>query len=174
MTSIQQRLLSSCQNPIEPSNRECLVLKHILDELKVEDKRYLVDVEDETHRSPLFHAIENGKPAHYLRLLLEFPVRLTSRVLVYAIRYGTIELLQLLHEYGADFRQTHQGLSLLHECILLHRNHLIRFLIDQGGVRDTLDDEGVTLDDLDQSECSGSRQPNAVDVRCLSHECRSH
>lgn len=133
MANIQQRLLSSCQNPID---RECLVLQHILDELKVQDKRYLVDAEDETNRSPIFHAIESEKPLHFLRLLLEFPVRLTSRVLLCAIRRGNIDLLELLHEYGADFRQTHHGLSLLHECILLHKNHLIRFLIDKGQVGD--------------------------------------
>jgi ankyrin repeat protein len=136
MANIQQRLLSSCQNPIDPNNEECLVLKHILDELKVQDKQYLVDAEDETHRSPVFHAIESGKPLHYLRLLLEFPVRLTSRVLLCAIRNGDIDLLQLLHEYGADFRETHHGLTLLHECILLHKNHLIQFLIDKGEVGD--------------------------------------
>jgi ankyrin repeat protein len=134
ISAIQQRLLSCCRDPIDESNDELLALKDLLIELRQEDRRYLIDVEDETHRSPLFHAIESGKSLNFLEELLEFQIRITSRILICAIRYGNFEILKLLQKYGADFRQSYHGISLLHECILLHKNNLISFLIEEGGV----------------------------------------
>jgi len=99
-----------------------------------EEQWHLIDAEDETNRSPLFYAIETGKSLEFIRLLLEYDIRITDRILLCAVRYGNLEILKLLLEYNADFRQTYQGLSLLHECILLHKNHLISFLIEQAGV----------------------------------------
>jgi hypothetical protein len=132
--TIQQRLLNLCRDPIDPNNDELLLLKNILKEIDQSSRLYLIDAEDETHRAPLFYAIESGKSLDFLRQLLEYEVRITNRILVCAIRYGNLEILKLLHQYGADFRQSYHGLSLLHECILLHKNHLISFLIEDGGV----------------------------------------
>lgn len=132
--AIQERLLSCCRDPIEQNNDELLLLKNVLNEIIQEDKRYLIDVEDITNRAPLFHAIESGKSLNFIKQLLDFQVRVTSRVLLSAIRYGNLDILKLFHEHGADFRQSYSGLSLLHECILLHKNNLIGFLIEQGDV----------------------------------------
>jgi ankyrin repeat protein len=131
---IQQRLLDLCRHPTHATNDELGLLKNILEEINQEERLYLIDAEDETHRAPLFYAIESGKSLDFLRQLLEYDVRITNRILLCAIRYGNLEILKLLHQYGADFRQSYHGLSLLHECILLHKNHLISFLIEQGGV----------------------------------------
>lgn len=122
-------------NPIDDEDSQ-RVLRNLLEELRRNDKKYIVDLEDPTHRAPLFHAIESGKSLDFIRLLLDFPARLTSRILLCAIRCGHIDLLHLLHQYRANFRQTSHGLSLLHECVLLHKNHFIRFLIDQGQVNE--------------------------------------
>jgi len=111
-----------------------LLLKNILKEIYQKERLYLIDVEDETHRAPLFYAIESGKSLDFLGQLFEYQVRITNRILLCAIRYGNLDILKLLHQYGADFRQSYHGLSLLHECILLHKNHLITFLIEEGGV----------------------------------------
>ncbi len=132
--TIQQRLLSCCRDPINHNNDEFLLLKNILLEINQQDKHYLIDAEDSTHRAPLFHAVESGKPLNFLKQLLDFQVRVTSRILLCAIRYGNLDILKLFHEYGADFRQTYYGISLLHECILLHKNNLISFLIEETGV----------------------------------------
>ncbi len=134
MPTIQERLLSCCRNPINQNNDEFLLLKNLLLEINQQDKHYLIDAEDATHRAPLFHAIESGKPLNFLKQLLDFQVRVTSRILLCAIRYGNLDVLKLFHEYGADFRQTYYGISLLHECILLHKNNLISFLIEETGV----------------------------------------
>lgn len=131
---IQQRLFDLCRNPSDPTNDELSLLKEILSEINQEERLYLIDAEDETHRAPLFYAIESGKSLDFLRQLLEYDVRVTNRILLCAIRYGNLDILKLLHEYNADFRQSYYGLSLLHECILLHKNHLISFLIEEGGV----------------------------------------
>jgi len=132
--TIQQRLLNLCRDPLDPNNDELLLLKNVLIEINQNETLYLIDAEDETHRAPLFYAIESGKSLDFLRQLLEFKVRITNRILLCAIRYGNLDILKLLHKYGADFRQSYHGLSLLHECILLHKNHLITFLIEEGGV----------------------------------------
>jgi ankyrin repeat protein len=134
--TIQQRLFRCCQNPIDENTDELSVLKNLLIEINPKDKRYLIDIEDETHRAPLFHAIESGKSLNFLKELLDFHIRLTSRILLCAIRYGNIHVLKLLHQHGADFRQSYHGISLLHECILLHKNNLISFLIEEGNVSD--------------------------------------
>jgi ankyrin repeat protein len=131
---IQQRLFNLCRDPIDQNNDELVLLKNVLIEIIQEEKLYLIDAEDETNRAPLFYAIESGKSLDFLQQLLEYDVRITNRILLCAIRYGNLEILKLLHEYGADFRQSYHGLSLLHECILLHKNHLISFLIEEGGV----------------------------------------
>ncbi|CAF0737169.1 unnamed protein product [Adineta ricciae] len=131
---IQEQLLSCCRDPIESNEDELFLLNHILAEVEYQHKRHLVDAEDATHRAPLFHAIESGKSLHFLRRLLDFQVHITSRILICAIRYGNLDTLRLFHEYGADFRQSYHGLSLLHECILLHKNNLISFLIEQAGI----------------------------------------
>jgi ankyrin repeat protein len=131
---IQQRLFDLCRNPTDSTNDELGLLKDVLLEINQEERLYLIDAEDETHRAPLFYAIESGKSLDFLRQLLEYDVRITNRILLCAIRYGNLDILKLLHQYGADFRQSYHGLSLLHECILLHKNHLISFLIEEGGV----------------------------------------
>jgi len=131
---IQQRLFDLCRNSTDSTNDELGLLKDVLLEINQEERLYLIDAEDETHRAPLFYAIESGKSLDFLRQLLEYDVRITNRILLCAIRYGNLDILKLLHQYGADFRQSYHGLSLLHECILLHKNHLISFLIEEGGV----------------------------------------
>jgi ankyrin repeat protein len=132
--TIQQELRKLCRDSIDPNNDELLLLKNILKEINQKERLYLIDAEDDTHRAPLFYAIESGKSLDFLRQLLEYQVRITNRILLCAIRYGNLDILKLLHQYGADFRQSYHGLSLLHECILLHKNHLITFLIEEGGV----------------------------------------
>ena len=131
---IQQRLFDLCRNATDSAQDELDLLKNILLELKKQDRLYLIDAEDETHRAPFFHAIENGKSLEFLRQFLDYEVRLTHRILLCAIRYGNLDILKLLHQYGADFRQSYYSISLLHECILLHKNDLISFLIEQGEV----------------------------------------
>ena len=141
ISTIQQRLISCCHDPVVSNHDyELVSLKNILEEISQQNRRYLIDVEDESYRAPLFHAIESGKSLNFLRLLLDFQVRLTSRILLGAIRYGNLNLLKLLHEYGADFQQTYHGISLLHESILLHKNNLLEFLIETGGVSTLLGD----------------------------------
>jgi ankyrin repeat protein len=110
------------------------LIQNILEELNKEQSLYLIDAEDGIQRAPLFDAIESGESIDFIRQLLKYDVQITNRILLCAIRYGNLDVLKLLHEYGADFRQTFHGLSLLHECILLHKNHLISFLIEEGGV----------------------------------------
>lgn len=134
----QEKLLALCRDPWESNENELIVLKDLLVGLGKEERWHLIDTEDETNRAPLFYAIESGKSIDFLRTLLEYDVRITNRILLCALRYGNMEILELLNEYGADFRQTFHGLSLLHECILLHKNHLIRFLIEKGGVSEIL------------------------------------
>lgn len=131
---IQQQLFDLCRNQAESTQDELQLLKTILLEMKQGGKLYLIDTEDETHRAPFFYAIENGKSSDFLRQLLAYEVRLTHRILLGAIRYGSLDILKLLHQSGADFRQSYYNISLLHECILLHKNDLISFLIEQGGV----------------------------------------
>jgi len=126
-----QKLVALCQDSSISNVDE---LKTHLSEMTKEEQWHLIDAEDETNRSPLFYAIETGKSLEFIRLLLEYDIRITDRILLCAVRYGNLEILKLLLEYNADFRQTYQGLSLLHECILLHKNHLISFLIEQAGV----------------------------------------
>ena len=138
ITTMHQRLVSCCRDPLDGIDNSFTVLKGLLNEISDDKKRYLIDVEDETNRAPVFHAIESAKPLDFVRQLLDFPVRLTHRIVFCAVRYGTIETLQLLHQYGADFRQPYHGISVLHECILQHKNHLIRFLVDHGNVRPLL------------------------------------
>ena len=135
MQTIQQRLTSCCCDPNDENLDE---LKKLLSEINTKDKRYLIDVEDPNNRSPLFHAIKSGKSINFLKELLEFQVRFTSRITLCAIRYGNLDILELLHQYGADFRQSHHGISFLHECILLHKNNLISFLIEKAGVSNLL------------------------------------
>jgi ankyrin repeat protein len=136
MATIQQRLFTCCRSSVDTDHHSCSLLKSLLSELDDNNQQFLVDIEDDTDRSLLFYAIESGKSLDFLRQLLDYRARLTSRILLASIRYGTFDLLRLLHRYGANFRQTHHGLSLLHECILLHKNHFIRFLIEQGDVSD--------------------------------------
>lgn len=131
---IQQQLFDLCRTQTESTQDELHLLKTVLLEIKQGGKLYLIDTEDETHRAPLFYAIESGKSVDFLRLLLDYEVRLTHRILLGAIRYGSLDILKLLHQYGADFRQSYYSVTLLHECILLHKNDLISFLIEQGGV----------------------------------------
>ena len=133
--TLQRRLFDCCQDQRDENNDDLLSLNHILIEINRQNKQYLIDAEDETYRAPLFHAIENGKSLYFLQQLLGFPARITTRILICAIRYGNLNVLQLLHQYGADFKQSYHGLSLLHECILLHKNDLIPFLIEAGGVK---------------------------------------
>ena len=135
IATIHQRLISCCRDPLDSTDNNIVVLQDLLNEISDDKKRYLIDVEDETNRAPVFHAIESAKPLDFVRQLLDFQVRLTHRIVFCAVRYGSIETLRLLHQYGADFRQPYHGISVLHECILQHKNHLIRFLIDQGNVR---------------------------------------
>ena len=87
-----------------------------------------------THRALMFHAIGKWKIIRFYSRITYISCTVTSRILLSAIRYGHIDLLHLLHQYGANFQQTSHGLSLLHECVLLHKNHFIRFLIEQGQV----------------------------------------
>ncbi|CAF1127981.1 unnamed protein product [Adineta steineri] len=131
---IQDQLLRCCQDSIDPNSDELYELNNVLKRINRDNKRYLIDCEDATNRAPLFHAIESGKSLNFLKQLLEFQARVTSRILICAIRYGNLDILKLFHEYGADFRQSYHTLSLLHECILLHKNNLISFLIEQGNV----------------------------------------
>lgn len=130
----QQELFRVCREPTDHNTKELLVLKNILEEIKKSGRLYLIDSEDATNRAPLFYAIESGKSLDFLRQLLEYEVRITNRILLCAIRYDNFDVLRLLNRFSADFRQSYHGLSLLHECILLHKNHLISFLIEEGGV----------------------------------------
>jgi ankyrin repeat protein len=134
MTTIHLQLVQCCSDIDNASNDQLSQLTDLLNQIQRADQRYVIDIEDATHRAPLFYAIEMGKSTDFLRLLLDFPARLTEKILLAAIRYGNLEILELLHKHGADFRQTSHGLSLLHECILLHKNHLIRFMVETAGV----------------------------------------
>ncbi|CAF2440029.1 unnamed protein product [Rotaria sp. Silwood2] len=131
---LQQQLFNCCADSHDENNDKLILLKNILNEINQQDKHYLIDVEDATHRAPLFHAIESYQSLDFIKQLLDFQVRITNRILLCAIRYGNIDILKLLHQYGADFKQTYYGISLLHECILLHKNNLISFLIEEGGI----------------------------------------
>ena len=110
-------------------------LREILLELEQTDKRHLIDTQNQWRRTPLTCAIDSEKPLSFLRVLLDFKPRLTALTLLHAIRRGNLDILRLLKEYGADFRQATNGISLLHECILLHKNHLIEFLIIEAEVK---------------------------------------
>ncbi|CAF1958318.1 unnamed protein product [Rotaria magnacalcarata] len=132
--TIQQRLFSCCRDALDQNDDRLSLLKTLLSLISEQERRYLIDVEDATHRAPLFYAIESGKSLIFLRQLLDFQVRITNRILLCAIRYGNLDILKLLNQYGADFKQTYYGISLLHECILLHKNDLISFLIEQGDI----------------------------------------
>lgn len=132
--TVQQQLFKCCHEPLDENDDKLSSLKSILDQLKQQNKKYLINVEDVTHRAPLFHAIESGKPLEFLKELLCFPAAITNRILVGAIRHGNLDIIKLLHQHGADFKETFYGISLLHECVLLHKNHFISFLIEKGGV----------------------------------------
>ncbi|CAF0973860.1 unnamed protein product [Rotaria sordida] len=134
VSTIQQRLINCCCDSRDENNDKLLLLKNILIEINQQDKHYLIDVEDATSRAPLFHAIESGQSLDFIKQLLDFQARITNRILLCVIRYGNLDILKLLNQYGADFKQTYYGISLLHECILLHKNNLISFLIEEGGI----------------------------------------
>lgn len=131
---LQERLQSCCRDGLEPNDDGLSRLNDVLADVARENRKYLIDAEDASHRAPLFLAVESSKPLAFLQRLLDARASVTSRILICAIRYGNLDTLKLFHRYGADFRQSYYGLSLLHECILLHKNNLISFLIEEGGV----------------------------------------
>lgn len=108
----QEQLRTLCRDPINTDTDELLALKNVLEEIIKNERLYLIDAEDETRRAPLFYAIESGKSLKFLQQLLEYQVRITNRILLCTIRYGNIDILKLLHQYDADFRQSYHGLSL--------------------------------------------------------------
>lgn len=130
MVTVLQELVQCCSD----RNESIPILKEILSTLTTSKQRYLIDVEDRTNRSALFHAIETKKSIEFIKEILDFNAKITSRILLSAIRHGNLSILHLLKYYGADFRPGTDGVSLLHECVLLHKNHFIEFLITEGNV----------------------------------------
>ncbi|CAF0808673.1 unnamed protein product [Didymodactylos carnosus] len=143
---IQQRLNELCYSSCENGDEENIEqrLEDILNELDLNNQKYLIDVEDNRGQSPLFYAIETQKSLKFIKILLEHDARITDKILVCAVRKCNFEILELLKTYGANFNKTVNGWSLLHDSVLLHNNELLEYLIDQGIDPNGVDGENQT------------------------------